>query len=212
MGIAGLPDFTDFSGGGLGDPFGTGAAKSANAANAKRYSQAIGQTNIWQSQLDPSFNASQNWLLKALGATNRGYGQARTGLQYAGQSAKQGIQDRGAQNLASSQQSLASRGLYNTTAFDAAQRGVHADTSRALASVDENLGSLLANLNIGQAQSQAGIYGGLSGLEQNRFGVLGDIYKTRTNIMASRNDVAAPGWLSQLIGPAAQVGTAALLA
>lgn len=194
MGI--LDNFTDA----FKDPFGTGAANDANAANAQRYKRAIGLWDQLQGQQQTAYGAAGGYLSHLLPTINKGYGQARQGLQAAGQSAKQGIQDRGQQQIAGTAQSLASRGLYNTTALDAAQRGVHADTSRALASVDESLGQLMSGLSISQSQAQAGAYGALSNFEQQRYGSLADIYRGKIGTISSREDVVAPSLLSQL-GP-----------
>ena len=186
---------------GLSDPFGTNAANKANAANKKRYQQALGLWGELQGQQGTAYDAAGGYLKQGLGSINKGYGSAYKGLAGAGQTAKTNILQQGKQQLAGSQQSLASRGLYNTTAFDAAQRGIHADTSRALASVDESIGNMLANLQIGQGQAQAGAYGALSGLEQSRYGSLANLYGGKIGTITDRKDIAAPSLLQQA-GPA----------
>lgn len=197
-----LDSFNPLNPGGMGDalkdPFGFDAAKSANQANQRRYGNAL---NLWDqliAQQPQAYGAAQGYYKQALGSINKGYNMGRANLATAGQSAKTDINTRGTQQLANSQQSLASRGLYNTTAFDAASRGIHADTSRALASVDESIAGLLANLQVSQGQAQAGAYGAMGQLQQNQFGSLAGLYGGKIGTITQRQDVAGPSLFSQL--------------
>ncbi len=70
---------------------------------------------------------------------------------------------------------MASRGLYGTTAFDNAQRGISSDLSRSLASVDENIGQMMAGLatqrGMATAQAQQNLgqfYGQATSQRQNQ--------------------------------------------
>lgn len=190
------------------DPFGSTAARQANAANEQRYRQALGLWNKLGSQQEQAYNRAGGYYSQMLPSINKGYGAAKSNLFSAGNQAKLGIMDRGKQDLAGSQQSLASRGLYNSTAFDAASRGIHADTSRALASVDENLGQLLANLQIGQGQAQAGAYSQLGGFEQSRFASQAGITQGKIGTITGREDKAGGG----ILGGSGGAGLGALLA
>lgn len=193
-------------GGALTDPLGTGAVNSANSANSDRYRQALGQSHTLEGLLGQQYGVAGGYLQNALKSINTGYSGARASLGTAGQTAKTDILRQGDQQLAGAQQSLTSRGLYNTTAFDAASRGIHADTSRAFSTVDENIASMLANLQVGEGQAQAGAYGALSGLAQGQYGAQANLYQNRINTISSRNDVAAPGILASLGSAGGQGG------
>ena len=142
---------------------------SASNANAKDFRKMRG----WLSNLawygDRATTSAEQYLSRVPKLIDTGYAQARRGLTATGAQAKQGIADRGTQQLAASSQSAASRGLYNTTALDAASRGIHADTSRALAGVDESIGQMLSNLELNKVGAKASAYSALSNFQLQKY-------------------------------------------
>ena len=106
--------------------------------------------------------ASQAALYHALSAIHRGYSGAQGALNMQGGLATKEILDREKQSLGSSQQSMISRGLYDTSAQDNAQRGITSDTNNALASLNAQLAQLGSNIKISEAQDTAGVYGQLA--------------------------------------------------
>lgn len=121
-------------------------------------------------QLDLSKMASQAALRRSIGAINRGYGNAQSALQAQGAAATQMILDRERQNLAGSQQSMISRGLYSTTAQDAMARGQSMDASRALNEVNASFAQLGSNVKIQQGQDLASVFAALAQNEQSYAG------------------------------------------
>jgi len=100
------------------------------------------------------------------------YRQALASIEGSGKSAKADILENQKGLMAGTAQSMASRGLYNTTALDSANRGIAHSTNRSLAQLSEDLGLLKANLFTGLAQAKAVSAGGLSGARmgfQNSF-------------------------------------------
>jgi hypothetical protein len=89
-------------------------------------------------------------------AITQGYGNAIAKVAGAGQSAKSDVLANQTGQLAGAQQSLVSRGLGNTTTLDAAGRGIHYDTNRSLAAIDEAIGQMRAGLEVGRGQALAG--------------------------------------------------------
>lgn len=110
--------------------------------------------------------AAQGYLQKALQAIHGGYGDAQTAINMGGSVATKALLDREKQSMAGSQQSLISRGLYDSTATDAASRGISSDTNNALAGLQAQLAQLSSNVKIGEAQDTAGAYGNLAQNEQ----------------------------------------------
>lgn len=104
----------------------------------------------------------EEFLQKRLGKITEGYTNARGSLARYGDSAKRGASDVATQRSAGLGQSLASRGLTNTTVYDAGLRGIDSDLVRSLADIDEMVGSAFADLDIGQATAEAGALGDLS--------------------------------------------------
>ena len=146
----------------------------ASQQNAQRGSiEDLRRSKGWLSQLNQYGRQAtaqhESYLNRLPTLINRGYGQARQSLSTAGASARQGINDRGKQDIAASSQSMASRGLYNTGALDAASRGIHADTSRALASVDESIGQMMGSLSIGRSQALGGAYQTLAAFQSQKY-------------------------------------------
>lgn len=191
------------------DLFGTDAASKANAANSKRYKQALGIWDQLQGQQSNIYNQAQGLLGQSLATIRSGYGAAANSLAGSGTTAKQGILAREKQSTASSQQSLIDRGLYGSTTLDAAQRGISYDASQQMSAVDETIGRMLSELQVGQAQAESGALRGMASFQQQRYQTLADLLGGKVNTITSRQDVAAPGILQQ-IAPLIQAGAAFL--
>jgi hypothetical protein len=111
--------------------------------------------------------SAQASLQHALAAIQHGYGGAQDSINMGGSYATKQLLDREKQGFAQNQQSAISRGLYDSTAFDAGQRGISADTNNALAGLNAQLAQLGSNVKIGQGQAEAGVYGQMSQADQN---------------------------------------------
>lgn len=85
-------------------------------------------------------------LLKGYGILESGYNQAGKEIGRVGESARSDLLAREKQQTAAAQQSAISRGLYGTTAYDSAARGIASDTNRSLGSLNEGLAGLRAGL------------------------------------------------------------------
>jgi hypothetical protein len=129
----------------------------------------------YEKQIPGLYGGAQGFLLKALAASNAGFAGAQAGLARQGTVGTRNLMDVFKQNTAGMNQSLVSRGLYNTTALEAGQRGVMADSTRALAELNAALAQQQSQLAIGQGQAQAGIYGEMSSLNQNQAQLLASL-------------------------------------
>ena len=120
----------------------------------------------WQNINDTrrGFAGAEGLLRQGLGATQAGFGQAFGHLSRAGVSGRQSVLDQQRQGLGAISAGLASRGLGSTTVLQNAQRGMYSDTSRRLAEIDENIGSMLANLAVGRGSAMSAGLGGLAGM------------------------------------------------
>lgn len=142
----------------------------AKKAHSKQMKQLQALFSQLQGQQAGFYGAAGGQLKKALGAINTGYGNAlaNTGLQAT--NARRSTLDREQQQIGGASQSLANRGLYNTTLLDNAKRGITSSTNRELSNIDAMLGQLQSQLEIGRAGAQAGAYGSLAQLFQNQAG------------------------------------------
>lgn len=182
------------------DLFGTQAADDANKANEKRYQQALGIWNQLGGQHNILMNRAEGALGRQLDAIRSGFQGARSSLAGQGQATKSDILAREKQNLASTQQSLVSRGLYGSTTLDAANAGIYSDTNREMSAVDQAIAQMMAQLQVGQAGAEAQAHGGMAAFQQSRYSTLADLLGGKIGTIEGRQDVAAPSILSQL-GP-----------
>lgn len=152
----------------LGGVLGSSAAKKRAEEQRRLQQQAMG---IYKRFMEnPAYKPlrGESMFQNAIGSIGAGFQEAKQNLSMAGSTARQGLRTGAAQTGARMQQSMMSRGLYGTTAYDNAQRGISSDLSRSLASVDENIGQMMAGLatqrgmataqaqqNLGQFYSQA---------------------------------------------------------
>lgn len=179
-------------GGGGGDP-GKKRLKQIEALYAQiaaQQNQAYGNAEIEQK--------------KAVGNINTGYGNALANSSLVANNAKNNVTQQGQQSLASMTQSLASRGLYNTTAFDAAKRGVAADTQKSLSGIDAALAQLQGGLQVGQGQALAGANAGMAAFYQNQSAAQTGLGLSHIGTLAGVQDQNTD-WLGQLIGTGAQM-------
>jgi len=84
------------------------------------------------------------------------FGRQRGELRLAGKQARQQIHRGGQKMQSSMQQSMMDRGLYSTTVFDNARRGIHADTTSALTQLNTQLGALRGDLESRRGQAMTG--------------------------------------------------------
>jgi hypothetical protein len=135
-----------------------GQAKKKQAAEKNQlYKQGLGMYRQFMN--DPNYDPLRGagMFESAIGSIGTGFEEAKGNLSLAGTTARQGLQTRAAQTGSRMQQSMMSRGLYGTTAYDNAQRGISSDLSRSLASVDESIGQMMAGISAqrGMATAQA---------------------------------------------------------
>jgi hypothetical protein len=137
----------------LGSFLGKKKAADSQSANLKK---GLKMQDFFMNQQDAKLGQAQQRLEGIIPMLNKGYGLARMDLATQGNSARRNVMTNQNQSQAGALQSLTSRGLGSTTVLDAARRGIASDTSRALADIDERIGSLFANLRIQQTGAVAG--------------------------------------------------------
>ena len=159
----------------LGGILGSSAKKKAAAEQRRLHQQAMGIYGDFMK--DPNYSPlrGEQMYKDAIGSIQGAFRAAKGNLSMAGTTARQSIKTGGARAAAGMQQSMMSRGLFGTTAFDNAQRGISSDVSRNLASVNENVGQMMANLatqrGMATAQAQQNLgqfYGQAASMRQNQ--------------------------------------------
>jgi hypothetical protein len=170
--------------GGSGDGGKGGIADTMNEATAEMQAAQARQTHAG---------------LRAMQGIKPAYAAARSNIQVGKGSAMQGAADRGVQSQASAQQSLAARGMYNTTVMDNASRGISSGVTRDLADIEASYGQMMAQLDIGESQALtqghqflSGTYGqqgqSLSNLKMQQAGLQAQLYEDPDQ------------WLNDLLG------------
>jgi hypothetical protein len=128
------------------------------------------QSALWDSAIKGMklpYGSAQASLYKALGAIDKGYGNAQSALTQQGAVATKALLDREKAQMGVNKQSLQDRGLYSSTVYDAVNRGTTSDTNAALSDLNAQLAMLGSNVKISQGQAQANVLGQISGLHQN---------------------------------------------
>lgn len=173
-------------------------AKKAQAKQMKYLQALFAQLQGNQAAL---FGQAQGAQRKALSTIKSGYGNAlaNTGLQ--ANNAKRSVLDRESQQMGGLAQSLASRGLGNTTLLDNAKRGISSSTNRELSNIDSMLAQIQSQLQIGQAGAEANVYGSLSNLFQNQSSAMTGLGLQKGQALYGSPEInsnLAPGGMGQL--------------
>lgn len=147
--------------------------------------------------------------IKGLNAIKPAYAAARKNVQVGKASSAQSAMDIGQQMQSQAQQSMAARGLYNSTVMDNARMGISSQTTRDLADIDASYAQLLAQLDIGegQATTQANQY--LSGMFGQQASSVAGLKMNQAQLAASMYE-DPDQWLDNLLGIGTTLGAAYL--
>lgn len=137
---------------------------------------------------------------RSIGETRKAYAGARDSLGVGRTNAIQYAQDAGAVQQGQAAQSLASRGLYNSTVLDNAQQGVSAGVSRAVSDIEARYAQLNANLGIGEASDIAGIRERIAGGAERLGSTQAGLHTSHAGILASLPQEDPDAWLNDLLG------------
>jgi hypothetical protein len=130
----------------------------------------------------------------------KGYAKANKFAEMYGQTARQGAMDQSKQAGSAMQQSMMQRGLYNTTAFDNASRGISADLTRTLMGIDESVAGMKGQLATSQAQAEAGAMGAMSGFYQNYASANTNLLGSMAGAVGNVQYQDPNAWLGSLTG------------
>ena len=130
----------------------------------------------------------------------KGYAKANKFADMYGQTARQGAMDQSKQAGSAMQQSMMQRGLYNTTAFDNASRGISADLTRTLMGIDESVAGMKGQLATSQAQAEAGAMGAMSGFYQNYASANTNLLGSMAGAVGNVQYQDPNAWLGSLTG------------
>lgn len=130
----------------------------------------------------------------------KGYAKANKFAEMYGQTARQGAMDQSKQAGSAMQQSMTQRGLYNTTAFDNASRGISADLTRTLMGIDESVAGMKGQLATSQAQAEAGAMGAMSGFYQNYASANTNLLGSMAGAVGNVQYQDPNAWLGSLTG------------
>lgn len=130
----------------------------------------------------------------------KGYAKANKFAEMYGQTARQGAMDQSKQAGSAMQQSMTQRGLYNTTAFDNASRGISADLTRTLMGIDESVAGMKGQLATSQAQAETGAMGAMSGFYQNYASANTNLLGSMAGAVGNVQYQDPNAWLGSLTG------------
>lgn len=135
---------------------------------------------------------------RAKGQVGIAYGGARKALASGRAQGVQAIQDQGARADANAQQSLANRGLMNSTILDNARAGNGANVSRLTADLDARYAQLLGELDIGQNQAENQITDKITSLQSGFGAQSANLYTQHANVLANAQVEDDQDWLGSL--------------
>jgi hypothetical protein len=116
------------------------------------------------------YGEARTSLQDSLATIRSGYGRARGAVSSLGSASTTRALEREQSNLGTARASLNASGLGSSTLLANAQRGISADTNRALAAIDESLAGIFSGLEAQQAGMEAGVQGELSRLSLSQLG------------------------------------------
>src|SRR6185503_9860995 len=119
-----------------------------------------------------------------------GYDTARREASRLGRTGRQDVLDRAGQLQASATQGLTNRGLGSTTVGTNLSRGIGADTSRSMQSINEGLAGIYGDLSLGRAGAEQQGTQALAGLAGER----GDTMSQLAQIRQMRDLYGSSPW------------------
>lgn len=180
-------------GGLLGSLFGEDPAKKQMEQLMALYSQG-------KIDLNDYYTKGLHYQKQMLPTVQKGFEKANKFADMYGKTARQGAYDQSKQMGSAMQQSMMQRGLYNTTAFDNAQRGISSDLSRTLMGIDESVAGMKGQLATQQAAAEAGALGAMSGFYQNWAGSNMQLLMAQANAMGNVQYQDPNAWAGSLAG------------
>lgn len=156
----------------LGELFG-GIAGSMQSHKAHKEAKGARQRGLGLFGINPDyfdreslFDTRDRFKAESVANIQSGYKEAKKNLKGAGILATQEAKAAGKQTGAAMQQSMANRGLYNTTVMDNATRGISADTSRAIQGIQLELGQMNSKLELDKMEAMDTALGRNLGLDE----------------------------------------------
>lgn len=160
--------------------------KTAAEKQSKNFKSGINQLDFLQQFLQGGKGEIGSLLQGLIGDVGAGYDQAISQASGIGSGAYQSVLDQGQQATSAVQSGMMDRGLYNSTASLNAERGVAADTTRALADVNSNVAGLMAQLQAAKTNAMAGATTGLAGFLGQNLAQQGNVYGAKSNAYLNR--------------------------
>lgn len=147
--------------------------------------------------------------LKGLNAIKPAYAAARANVQVGKANSLQGAADRGVQAQGAMQQSLAARGLVNSTIYDNGSRGIASSVTRDMADIEQSYAQMLAQLDIGEGQATTQANQFMSGTYGQQAQGVASLKLQQAQIQASLYE-DPDAWLDSLLGIGTTLGAAYL--
>ncbi len=177
---------------GAGASFGSGIAgkhgyNKSRRANRSRFERSLGQ---WRNIIDSRYPMVEATLRESMGEATQGYDKAMMETSNIGEASRQRLTERGQAAEGQMMQSLAGRGIINTSIADSARRGIRDDVSRSMFDLDERLAGLRSGLQVGRGSARAG---GLSNIATHQLGhaeALSDIYRSKASYYGNMQTAA----------------------
>lgn len=170
----------------LGGMLGRGAAKEEAKRKEALYKQSVGMYGDFYNDPNSLLNRGERSMRGAMGAINTGFGEAQRYIGGIGSAARRTALTQGARATAGMQQSMASRGLYGTTAYDNASRGISSDISRNLMQIDAQVGQTMASLSTQRAGALASAYQSLGAYQGQAYGQRQNSLENYINLLRDR--------------------------
>jgi hypothetical protein len=170
----------------LGGLLGSSAAKKRAAEQRGLHKQALGIYGDFMNDPNSYLTRGERSMQGALGAIDQGYAEAARNLGGIGAAARRTALGQAKQATAGMQQSMISRGLYGTTAFDNAQRGISSDLSRNLMNVNAQVGQMRAGLAQQQAMAKSSALQSLGSYQASAYGAKQNTMENYINLLRDK--------------------------
>lgn len=172
--------------------------RSADRRNAKiRRQLETERARLGDQQRFSALEAKSRYL-GALSDVRKGYQEGIAGVESQRRAARVAVAGQGSVQRAATAQSMISRHLYNTTAYDARASADMIGLSGALDQIDANAEALRAQMSVSQGAATAELQTAIGQLELQDFGMMAELQSRKLEYLQSFEYTASTDWARYL--------------
>lgn len=188
------------------DPTGlTDTTKKANKTESAKLKAVLAELEKAKVASRLSFGEAQRTAGKSLPLVQGAFQGARANLGASAGATARRLAENQPGRAAGASAAVGAGGWGNSSVAALADRGVRADTARALADLDRMYAEAFGDLALGEANAVAGANAGLAALQASEGANLAQLFESAAQAIGSKQTLQNPGLMGQLQGIASIV-------